>query len=51
LLSELVAGDWRADEAEARRIAEALLDVLDPTSAVSIARFELEMPVAFKTHS
>jgi WD40 repeat protein len=28
-LADLVASGWRADEAEARRIAEALLDVLD----------------------
>ena len=28
-LGALVAGGWRADEAEARRIAAALLDVLD----------------------
>jgi tetratricopeptide (TPR) repeat protein len=28
-LEELVASGWRADEAEARRIAEAVLDILD----------------------
>jgi WD40 repeat protein len=33
-LAQLVAGGWRADEAEARRIAAAILDVLDHLHAL-----------------